>query len=104
MARILVFAGPTLSRKQILSIVPGVEVLPPVASGDLLRLPLVAGDLVAIIDGFYFQSAAVRHKEILFLRGDHDFSKFFMIQGLFSFAQHFQIVNRRFDRNHRSLE
>lgn len=67
MARTFVFAGPTLSRKQILSIVPDVEVLPPVASGDLLRLPLAAGDLVAIIDGFYFQSAAVRHKEILFL-------------------------------------
>ena len=73
MSRILVFTGPTISSEQISAIAPAVEVYPPVASGELLRLPLAPGDLVAIIDGFYFQSGAVRHKEILALlqRGVH---------------------------------
>ncbi|HCI78065.1 MAG TPA: hypothetical protein DHW02_00055, partial [Ktedonobacter sp.] len=73
MSRTLVFAGPTLSSEQIHAIAPAVDVYPPVASGELLRLPLASGDLVAIIDGFYFQSGAVRHKEILALmqRGIH---------------------------------
>lgn len=73
MSRILVFAGPTLTRAQIYALVPDVEICPPVAAGDLLRIPLAPGDLVAIIDGFFYQSAAVRHKEILDLlkRGVH---------------------------------
>ncbi len=73
MSRVVVFTGPTLDEDVIRDIVPNVEVLPPVAAGDLLRLSLEAGDVVAIIDGFYFQSASVRHKEILDLlnRGIH---------------------------------
>lgn len=73
MSRILVFTGPTLEAEAIQSLLPGAEVFPPVAAGDLLRLSLEAGDLVAIIDGFYFQSASVRHKELLDLlaRGIH---------------------------------
>lgn len=73
MSRILVFAGPTLTSAQIHALVPDVEICPPVAAGDLLRIPLAPSDLVAIIDGFFYQSAAVRHKEILDLlkRGVH---------------------------------
>ena len=73
MNRTLVFTGPTLDEDTIHDIVPNAEVLPPVGAGDLLRLSLEAGDLVAIIDGFYFQAASVRHKEILDLlqRGIH---------------------------------
>ncbi len=73
MSHIVVFAGPTLSKEDIHAIVPDVEVRPPISAGDLLRLPFAPGDLVAIIDGFYFQSGAVRHKEILSLlqRGVH---------------------------------
>jgi hypothetical protein len=73
MSRILVFSGPTLAEEDIHEIAPHVEVYPPVAAGELLRLPLHAGDLVAIIDGYYFQAASVRHKEILDLlaRGIH---------------------------------
>ncbi|HEY4018025.1 MAG TPA: TfuA-like protein [Pseudonocardiaceae bacterium] len=48
-------------------ILPGVVVHPPVAHGDLLRLDLVRGDVVVIVDGYYHQSAPVRHKEILAL-------------------------------------
>ncbi len=73
MSRVVVFTGPTLDEDVIRTIAPNVEVVPPVAAGDLLRLSLEAGDVVAIIDGFYFQSASVRHKEILDLldRGIH---------------------------------
>ncbi len=73
MSRILVFTGPTLEAEIIQSLLPDAEVLAPVAAGDLLRLSLEAGDLVAIIDGFYFQTASVRHKELLDLlsRGIH---------------------------------
>jgi len=69
MSRALVFVGPTVSREEILHAVPdvAVEVFPPIAAGDLLRLDLAPGDLVAIIDGFYLQHEAVRHKEILSL-------------------------------------
>jgi hypothetical protein len=73
MSRVLVFTGPTLPAETVQEIVPQAEILPPVAAGDLLRLSLQAGDLVAIIDGFYFQAASVRHKELLSLlaRGIH---------------------------------
>lgn len=65
MSRVFIFTGPTLDEETVKELLPSAEVYPPVAAGDLLRLSLVAGDLVAIIDGFYFQSASVRHKEIL---------------------------------------
>ncbi|MFE4922335.1 TfuA-like protein [Streptomyces sp. NPDC056661] len=42
-----------------------VTVLPPVQAGDLLALDAEPGDLVVIIDGYFFNRPAVRHKEIL---------------------------------------
>jgi hypothetical protein len=62
-----VFAGPTLAGQDVLGILPGAVVHPPVAHGDLLRLGLSRGDIVVIVDGYYHQSASVRHKEILAL-------------------------------------
>lgn len=59
------FCGPTITSEQVAAIAPGFSCLPPVAHGDLLRLPLQDGDVVLIIDGFYFQAYPVRHKEIL---------------------------------------
>ncbi|MFF3729381.1 TfuA-like protein [Streptomyces sp. NPDC002476] len=44
---------------------PGVTLLPPVAAGDLLALPLTDGDVVGIVDGYFHQVRAVPHKEIL---------------------------------------
>ncbi|MFC7548663.1 TfuA-like protein [Plantactinospora sp. GCM10030261] len=41
-----------------------VRVLPPIAAGDLFRVPLSAGDIVGIVDGYFHHTAAVRHKEI----------------------------------------
>jgi hypothetical protein len=73
MSRILIFSGPTLPREQIHRLVPNAEIHPPLKGGDLTRLVLNTGDLVAIIDGFFYQSTSVRHKEILELlrRGIH---------------------------------
>lgn len=43
----------------------GVRLLPPIAGGDVLRLPLESGDVVGIIDGYFHHVPAVRHKELL---------------------------------------
>lgn len=60
-----VFVGPTLPDEAVLEVLPGAVLHAPVAHGDLLRIPLTSGDIVVIVDGYYHQSAAVRHKEIL---------------------------------------
>ncbi|MDF3292253.1 TfuA-like protein [Streptomyces silvisoli] len=62
-----VFAGPTITPERITDLLPQAEVHPPVQHGDLLRLPVTAGDTVLIIDGLFQQAPAVRHKEILHL-------------------------------------
>ncbi|PSK64664.1 hypothetical protein B0E53_03390 [Micromonospora sp. MH33] len=66
MQRIL-HVGPTLPGAADLLRDTGIKVLPPVAAGDLLRSDLRAGDVVGIIDGYFHQVGAVRHKEILLL-------------------------------------
>jgi hypothetical protein len=63
----VVFAGPTLPAGQVRALLPGATVLPPVRHGDLLGLDLAAGDRVLIIDGVFWQTASVRHREILHL-------------------------------------
>lgn len=63
----VVFAGPTLSADEVAALLPGATVLPPVRHGDLLRLDLTGGDRVLIIDGVFWQTASVRHREILHL-------------------------------------
>lgn len=60
-----IFVGPTLAGRDVVRILPGAVVHPPIEHGDLLRLALVPGDTVVIIDGYYHQRAPVRHKEIL---------------------------------------
>jgi hypothetical protein len=62
-----VFTGPTLQPAQVGALLPAAQILPPVRHGDLLRLDPGAGDRVLIIDGLFLQSAAVRHREILYL-------------------------------------
>lgn len=62
-----VFVGPTLSEAAVSAIVPDAIMHPPVSHGDLLRIEFESGDVVVIVDGYYHQSASVRHKEILAL-------------------------------------
>jgi hypothetical protein len=67
MPRCIIFVGPSLPDAADLVRNSAVEVLPPVSAGDLLRLSLNAGDVVGIVDGYFHQVGAVRHKEILAL-------------------------------------
>jgi hypothetical protein len=64
-ARVHVFAGPTVSGREIRTVLPDAVVHPPVAAGDLSALPAGAGDMVVILDGLMAGGRAVRHKEIL---------------------------------------
>lgn len=68
--KVHVYTGPTLSGADVLDVVPGAVVQPPVAHGDLLRVPTRPGDVVVLIDGLFHQVASVRHKEILQLLAD----------------------------------
>jgi hypothetical protein len=65
--RIHVFAGPSVSHDRVRELLPQATVHGPVAHLDVLRLPIEAGDIVAVIDGVFLQSAPVRHKELLHL-------------------------------------
>jgi hypothetical protein len=60
-----VYAGPTLAAARILSVVPGAVMHGPVQHGDLMGAKLGPGDCIVLIDGYYHQVGAVRHKEIL---------------------------------------
>jgi hypothetical protein len=64
-AQVHCFVGPTLPASEIRAVLPDAQVHPPIAHGDLLRLKPNAGDTVAIIDGYFYERAPVRHKEIL---------------------------------------
>jgi hypothetical protein len=63
--RRFLFAGPSLPDAAELPADNEIRILPPVAGRDLLRLPLRTGDVVGIVDGYFHQTHAVRHKEIL---------------------------------------
>lgn len=64
-ARMHVFCGPTISRRDVEFAAPKAVVHPPARHGDLYSLNAAAGDVVLIIDGLFHQSAPLRHKEIL---------------------------------------
>ncbi|HRI69442.1 MAG TPA: TfuA-like protein [Polyangium sp.] len=65
--RIIVFTGPTLSATEVRQVLGTAEVRPPIAAGQLWDMALKKGDVVAIIDGYYFQQRSVRHKELITL-------------------------------------
>lgn len=66
-AAVHVFAGPTIGPDEVRRMLPGAEVHPPVRHGDLLALHTAPGDTVAVIDGVFFRTGAIRHKELLHL-------------------------------------
>ena len=65
--RVHVYCGSTITAGEVTEIIPQAEAHPPVKHGDLLQLNVSAGDIVIIIDGLFYQTAPVRHKEILIL-------------------------------------
>ncbi|ODU05652.1 MAG: hypothetical protein ABS81_06990 [Pseudonocardia sp. SCN 72-86] len=60
-----VFTGPTLTESDVRAVIPNAHVHGPIGHGDLLGSDLSAGDAVVIIDGAFYGSPAIRHKEIL---------------------------------------
>ncbi len=60
-----VFAGPTVSPAEVQAVLPRAEVHPPVRHGDVLALDPGPGDTIAVIDGVFFRTGAIRHKELL---------------------------------------
>ncbi|OMC41126.1 TfuA-like protein [Mycobacterium sp. IS-1264] len=69
-ARIVVTAGPTIGVDDIRTVVPKAEVVEPISFGHALGYGLRPGDTLLIVDGLFFQSASVRHKELLTLIDD----------------------------------
>jgi hypothetical protein len=67
--RVHVFAGPTLSGRDVRGVLPDAVVHPPATAGDLVALAVAPGDTVVLVDGALAAGRAVRHKEILGLLG-----------------------------------
>ena len=61
----VVFAGPTISKEDVDSILPAI-CLPPAAQGDVIKAVLQFDpSVILIIDGTFQNEPAIRHKEIL---------------------------------------
>jgi hypothetical protein len=67
MSRLLVHVGPTLPAAEVRQLAPSAEVQPPIEGGMLGCTQPRAGDVVVMIDGYYRDRPAVRHKEIMHL-------------------------------------
>jgi hypothetical protein len=67
--RVAVYAGPSVTPAAVHAAFEGVpaevQVLPPIRQGDLLARAHDLPDVVAVIDGFFFQVPSVQHKELL---------------------------------------
>jgi hypothetical protein len=62
----LVFLGPSLPISEAKKILPDAYYLPPVRCGDVLHVLRLKPQVIGIIDGYFENTAAVWHKEILF--------------------------------------
>ena len=65
--RTIIFVGPTLPAATIAAQLPGAEIRPPVAVGEVLALVRARKPVarIAIIDGYFERMAAIWHKELL---------------------------------------
>ncbi|MCS6879638.1 MAG: TfuA-like protein [Geminicoccaceae bacterium] len=61
----VLFVGPSFPHLHRIA-VPGIEVRPPAAQGDLLRAVLAGVRTIGLVDGVFGREPAVWHKEILF--------------------------------------
>lgn len=62
---IVVFCGPTIAAHEVRAIIPGADVRPPAARGDLLAAAMARPHAIGLIDGYFSRVPAVWHKEIL---------------------------------------
>jgi len=65
MPRTVVFTGPSLHPSDAAQLLSGAIILPPIKRGDLASAAAYDPEVVAIIDGEFYQSLAVSPKEIL---------------------------------------
>ena len=63
---IIIFLGPSLALEEAQRILPQAHFLPPVQSGDILRVLRLNPKIIGIIDGYFENVSAVWHKEILY--------------------------------------
>lgn len=63
---IIIFLGPSLPLDEAQKILPQAHFLPPVQSGDILRVLRLKPKIIGIIDGYFENVSSVWHKEILY--------------------------------------
>ncbi|MDH7555391.1 MAG: TfuA-related McrA-glycine thioamidation protein [Candidatus Methanosuratincola sp.] len=63
--RAVVFLGPSLEWDIARKLLSDAEYLPPAARGDIIRVAESGAKVIALIDGVFYQQAAVSHREIL---------------------------------------
>ncbi|RWX73843.1 MAG: hypothetical protein Metus_0622 [Candidatus Methanosuratincola subterraneus] len=61
----IVFLGPSLPWEEARRVLSDAEYLPPAARGDIARAAGAGAEAIALIDGVFYQQAAVSHREIL---------------------------------------
>jgi len=66
---IVVFLGPSLPRSEAEAVLRGADYRPPAARGDLRRAADDHAIAIGLIDGVFYQRAAVAHREILYAIG-----------------------------------
>jgi hypothetical protein len=64
--RTIVFTGPSLSPEMAKKILPHAWIHAPAKCGDILKVIRLSPQRIAIIDGYFEQTASLWHKEILF--------------------------------------
>lgn len=68
--RPVVYAGPSISRQEIVSLLPNADVRPPVARDDLYRAREHGAQLLVIIDGVFSHHLAVSPREVVEVASD----------------------------------
>jgi hypothetical protein len=61
----LVYVGPTVTEQEVLSILPGAEICPPIRRGDLYRDRTLRYSAFVVLDGMFHQHEAVSIREIV---------------------------------------
>jgi hypothetical protein len=62
---VYIFTGPTIAEAEVHAILPTALCLPPAAQGDVYRIGRRGPKVIGLVDGYFEQTAAVWHKEIL---------------------------------------
>jgi hypothetical protein len=64
--KVVVFLGPSLSHQEANAILGGAEYRLPAGRGDIVGAANDGADAIGLIDGVFYQHAAVSHREILY--------------------------------------